>query len=153
MFVRRLNKGKKTYFYVIKAYYDKKKKAPRQKRVADITGLPDQLIEMIREFLKGKKVALVKSEKLSGLKISASRLFGPLWICLHFWMELRVDVVFTGKNEFRRLTGMVLSRVISPCSESRVSGETTLALFFMGWYRIFCNRSRGSKFTVQGFNG
>ena len=44
MFVRRLRKGHKTYFYVIKAYYDKKKKAPRQKRVADITGLPAQLI-------------------------------------------------------------------------------------------------------------
>ncbi len=105
MFVRRLKKGNKTYFYVIKAYYDKKKKAPRQKRVADITGLPAQLIDLIREFLRGNKIVLSAKKELSLLKISASRLFGPLWICLHFWLELRMDAVFTDKKEFRRLTG------------------------------------------------
>ena len=117
MFVRRLKKGHKTYFYVIKAYYDKKKKAPRQKRVADITGLPAQLIDIIREFLRGKKIILSTDKELSLLKISASRFFGPLWICLHFWLELRMDEVVTDKKEFRRLTGMVLARVIAPCSE------------------------------------
>jgi transposase len=117
MFVRRLKKGNKTYFYVIKAYYDKKKKAPRQKRVADITGLPTQLIVIIRDFLRGEKVGLVTSKEFSALKISASRLFGPLWICLHFWLEMRMDEVFTDKKEFRRLTGMVLARVVAPRSE------------------------------------
>lgn len=115
MFVRQLDKGNKSYFYVIKAYYDKKAKAPRQKRIADITGLPAELIGIIRGFLRGEKVGLVTS--ISGLKISASRLFGPLWICLHFWLELRMDAVFTNRKEFRRLTGMVLARVVAPGSE------------------------------------
>ena len=117
MFVRRLNKGKKSYFYVVKAYYDKKKKAPRQKRVADITGLPTHLIDLIRDFLRGKKISLITNNELSGLSISASRLFGPLWICLHFRLELGLDAVFTNKKEFRRLTGMVLARVLAPRSE------------------------------------
>ena len=102
MFVRRLKKGNKIYFYVIQAYYDKKKKAPRQKRVADITGLPTQLIDLIREFLRGEKIVLTTKKELSELTISASRLFGPLWICLHFWLELRLDAIFTDKKEFRR---------------------------------------------------
>jgi transposase len=144
MFVRRLNKGKKSYFYVIKAYYDKKTKAPRQKRVADITGLPGQLIDIIRDFLRGRKVSLVSSKELSGLKISDSRLFGPLWICLHFWLEMRMDVIFTDKKEFRRLTGMVLARVVAPGSEMAMAKwlrKTALHLLWGGqesqWQRDY----------------
>ncbi|MDH3922952.1 MAG: IS1634 family transposase [Desulfobulbaceae bacterium] len=144
MFVRQLNKGKKSYFYVIQAYYDKKAKAPRQKRVADITGLPIQLINSIRDFLKGEKGAFLTSKELSGLKISASRLFGPLWICLHFWLELRMDTVFTDRKEFRRLTGMVLARVIAPESEMAMAKwlrKTALHLLWGGqesqWQREY----------------
>lgn len=144
MFVRQLNKGKKSYFYVIQAYYDKKVKAPRQKRVADITGLPIQLINNIRDFLKGEKGAFITSKELSGLKISASRLFGPLWICLHFWLELRLNTVFTDRKQFRRLTGMVLARVVAPGSEMAMAKwlrKTSLHLFWGGqesqWQREY----------------
>ena len=142
MFVRQLDKGKKSYFYVIKAYYDKKKKAPRQKRIADISGLPAELIGLIRDFLRGEKVGLITS--ISGLKISASRLFGPLWICLHFWLELRMDTVFTDRKEFRRLTGMVLARVVAPGSEMAMAKwlrKTALHLLWDGqesqWQRDY----------------
>jgi len=144
MFVRQLNKGNKSYFYIIKSFYDKKKKAPRQKRIADITGLPAQLIDLIREFLRGKKIQLITNKELSGLKISASRLFGPLWICLHFWLELRIDAVFTDKKEFRRLTGMVLARVVAPRSEMAMAKwlrKTALHLLWGGqesqWQREY----------------
>ena len=85
MFYRKLTKKDgKTYRYILKSVYDKKKRCSVHKQVSDLTKLPNEIIEAVKSILTGKKVILTPKEKKI-IKIQSTHFFGPLWIAYHFW--------------------------------------------------------------------
>ena len=91
MYLRTVTKKNgKRYHYLLKSVRKKGKTHPVQIRVADLTGLPENIIQVIGAMLKGKNVAVHKSAS-ELVKVLSTRYFAPLWIAIQFWLDLRVD--------------------------------------------------------------
>jgi len=138
MFLRKITKSTgRTYYYILKSVHDKKKGYCVHKIIADVSKLPGNVITVVKAMLEGHKVIL--SPKLTGFfKIRKSGLFGPLWIVLHFWFELKFHKLGFSKSEFKHLTSLVLARTISPkeCRSELKTAEwlqrSALHLLFKG---------------------
>ena len=64
MFYRKLTKKDgSTYHYILKSIYDKRKRCSVHKKIANITELPEEMIEAIKSMLKGKRVVLTAKEE------------------------------------------------------------------------------------------
>lgn len=115
MYLRTVTKKNgKRYHYLLKSVRKKGKTHPVQIRVADLTGLPENIIQVIGAMLKGKNVAVHKSAS-ELVKVLSTRYFAPLWIAIQFWLDLRVDrLPFFTKKEFKNLTALVLARTVEP---------------------------------------
>jgi transposase len=124
MFYRKLRKKDgKTYHYILKSVYDKKKRCSVHKQIADLTKLPDEIIETVKSMLAGKKVVLTpKEEKI--VKIQSTRILGPLWIAYHFWEELGLHKLNLTKTQYDNLTALVIGRTVSPTVECRSELKT-----------------------------
>jgi len=115
MFLRTVTKkNDKRYHYLLKSVRKKGKTHPVQVRVADLTGLPENIIQVIGAMLKGKDVTIHQSaSKL--VRVLSTRYFAPLWIAIHFWLDLKVSSLsFFTKKEFKNLTALVLARTVEP---------------------------------------
>jgi len=114
MFYRKLTKKDgKTYHYILKSVYDKKKRCSVHKQISDLTKLPSEIIEAVKSILAGQKVNLTpKEEKI--VKIQSTRFFGPLWIAYHFWEGLGLHKLNLTKQEYDNLTALVIGRIVSP---------------------------------------
>lgn len=125
MFVRSLtNKAGKVYTYVLHSVYDKTKKRSVHKRLANLTGLPQAAIDAVKAVLEGRPP--IFDLEPAAISIAKSRLLGPLWIALIFWLRLRLDkAAFLTRSEFRSLTAMVVGRVVNPvaCRSERRTAE------------------------------
>jgi len=124
MFYRKLTKKDGSiYHYILKSIYDKKKRCSVHKKIANLTELPEEMIEVIKSMLAGKKVAIgAKEEKV--VKIASTRFFGPLWIARHFWEGLGLRELNFTKNEYDNLTALVIGRTVSPEKECRSELKT-----------------------------
>lgn len=124
MFYRKLRKKDgKTYHYILKSVYDKKKRCSVHKQIADLTKLPDEIMETVKSMLAGKKVVLTpKEEKI--VKIQSTRILGPLWIAYHFREELGLHKLNLTKTQYDNLTALVIGRTVSPTVECRSELKT-----------------------------
>lgn len=77
---KRKKKGK-VYIshFLAQSYWNKEKKQPRNRLIAKLTGLPDEIIQTIREHLKAKGGPLVASEKLEANSSRDHGLVGAYW--------------------------------------------------------------------------
>ena len=128
MFLRTVTKKNgQRYHYLLKSVRKKGKPHPVQVRVADLTGLPENIIQVIGAMLKGKDVTIQqRASKL--VKVLSTRYFAPLWVGLHFWLDLKIasSSLFT-KKEFKNLTALVLARTVEPVKcRSELRTETWL---------------------------
>lgn len=126
MFVRTTrNRTGKLYHYVLESYYDRTKKCSVHRRISDLTGLPQEVMETVRAMLAGKPVT-VSAGAARVLSILRSRFFGPVWLALIFWLRLRLDrLPCFSRAEFRNLTALVVGRTVSPveCRSERRTAE------------------------------
>lgn len=124
MFYRKLTKKDgKTYHYILKSVYDKKKRCSVHKQISDLTKLPIEIIGAVKSILAGKKVILTSKEE-NIVKIQSTRFFGPLWIAYHFWEGLGLHKVGLTNPEYDNLTAMVIGRIVSPAVECRSELKT-----------------------------
>ena len=126
------------YHYVLKSIRKKGKTHPVQVRVADLTGLPEKVIQVISAMLKGKDVTF-QQDPSELVKILSTRYFAPLWVAIHFWLDLNVSkLAFLTKKEFKNLTALILARTVEPVecrSELRTESwlrKSALHLIFGG---------------------
>lgn len=124
MFYRKLTKKDgSTYHYILKSIYDKRKRCSVHKKIANITELPEEMIEAIKSMLKGKRVVLTAKEE-KNIKIESTRFFGPLWIAYHFWENLGLRGLSFTRTEYDNLTALVIGRTVSPEQECRSELKT-----------------------------
>jgi hypothetical protein len=125
MFLRTVNKGNgKQYHYVLRSVRKEGKAHPVHEIVADLTALPAAVVDVVRGMLKGSAVQVV-AEAAAVVRVKATLQFAPLWIALHFWLDLGVRrLPFLSAADFVNLTGMVLARTVNPVecrSEARTA--------------------------------
>ena len=125
MFLRTVNKANgKQYHYVLRSVRKVGKAHPVHEIVADLTALPTAVVDVVRGMLRGSAVRVV-AEAASVVRVKATLRFAPLWIALHFWLDLGVRrLPFLSEADFVNLTGMVLARTVSPVecrSETRTA--------------------------------
>ena len=116
MFVRTISKASgRKFHYVMRSRRDKKRGHPVPEVVSNLTGLPDQIIEVVKAMLKGSRVKVENILVKTPLRILESRYFAPLWIVLHFWLRLEMKrLPFFSTREYRDLTALVLARCVEP---------------------------------------
>lgn len=139
MFLRKLIKQNgRTYYYVLKSVFDKKKGYCVHERIADLSKLPFEIIMGVKAMLSGERFLISPKNNIEKIiKIISSRYFGPLWVFLHFWFELNLSGLFT-RAEYKNLTALVLARTTEPkkCRSELKTFEwlrkTSLHLIFGG---------------------
>jgi hypothetical protein len=125
MFLRTVTKGNgKQYHYVLRSVRKSGRAHPAHEIVADLTALPAAVVDVVRGMLKGSAVRVV-AEAVGVVRVKATLVFAPLWIALHFWLDLGIRrLPFLSEEDFVNLTGMVLARTVSPVecrSETRTA--------------------------------
>lgn len=129
MFLRVIRKKNgKRYCYIFRSVYDKKRKYPVHKRIADLSGLSDEVILQIEKIIKGELSTF--ENKRSAIKdfvrISESRYFAPLLILKEFLDELELEKLsFLDKRAIKDLKALVLARAAEPlkCRSEFKTGE------------------------------
>jgi len=116
MFLRSIRKKNgKRYHYVLKSVRRSGDKQPTHQTVANLSGLPENVIDGVRGVLEGKRINWGAETTSIPLKVLSTRYFAPLWIALHFWWDLRIDqLAFLNPREFKNLTALVLARTVAP---------------------------------------
>jgi len=118
MFLRTIHKKNgKRYCYIFKSVYDKKRKYPVHKRIADLSGFSDEVILQIEKLIKGELSTFEnkKSAIQDFVRISESRYFGPLRILKEFLDELEFEKLsFFDKRQIRDLKALILARAAEP---------------------------------------
>ena len=108
MFIRKITKKNgKRYWYVLKSVYDKKRKYPIHKRVADLSGFPDEIVYQVEKMLKGESIYEKSSIPDRILRVKESRYLGPLKILESFLEELKLEELSFLSKTFCRLPQFV----------------------------------------------
>jgi len=118
------------------------------KKIANITELPEEMIETIKSMLNGKRAVITpKEEKI--IKIESTRFFGPLWITYYFWENLGLRKLGFTKAEYDNLTALVIGRTVSPEQECRSELKTAEYLNKTALSRIL--GKKGHKWDRNSF--
>jgi hypothetical protein len=139
MFIRTITKPNgKSYCYVMASFRSKGRLHPVNKIVSDLTGLPREVVEIVKAMLEGARVTVARAVP-GVVRVMSSMSFGPLWIAMHFWLKLNPrGLTFLNAREFTSLTAMVIARCVDPVfcrSELRTAewlGKTAMHLILGG---------------------
>lgn len=109
----------KTYknHYIAESYWDKDKQAPRNRNLANISDLPEEVIEQIKHLLSDEYelvsedgVTVTTGDALCGAGQMA------LW---RGWKKAQMDKILSAFSEkqIQSIKAMVFSRIVDPCSK------------------------------------
>lgn len=122
----------KTYknHYIAESYWDKQIKAPRNRNLANISDLPEEVINKIKKALSDDTTLLSEEEICLGTG-DALRGAGQLALW-RAWEKAGMDRALSGLSEkqINSVKGMVFSRICDPCSKRALQermGDTFLA--------------------------
>lgn len=126
-------------------------KGPRSRTVCNITGLPEQVRELIGQALRGK--TFVDSEELS---LAGAADYGGLAVLRDAWQRYGLEEVFGGMGkQGALLKAMVFGRLLFPCSKLALKeqAEGTVLAESCGLKR--CERFKDSElyWAMDALNG